>query len=144
MDILDQILTAQKGSRDEKIETFRSLFAEDDKQDGDPCWKGYKQVGMKKKNGKDVPNCVPEETTNPIKEDNVAVKSANAKANRLTSWKNSKPNMRQRLKHLKTVMREKMIDSKVQKKKNQKMMQSVRKETHLEKQMKNLVRLYIH
>ena len=27
--------------------------------DGDPCWKGYKQVGMKKKDGKEVPNCVP-------------------------------------------------------------------------------------
>lgn len=26
----------------------------------DPCWTGYKQVGMKKKNGKEVPNCVPE------------------------------------------------------------------------------------
>ena len=26
----------------------------------DPCWKGYKQIGMKKKNGKKVPNCVPE------------------------------------------------------------------------------------
>jgi len=25
----------------------------------DPCWKGYKQVGMKTKNGKEVPNCVP-------------------------------------------------------------------------------------
>lgn len=24
-----------------------------------PCWKGYKQIGMKKKNGKEVPNCVP-------------------------------------------------------------------------------------
>ena len=24
------------------------------------CWDGYKQVGMKKKGGKDVPNCVPE------------------------------------------------------------------------------------
>lgn len=23
------------------------------------CWKGYQAVGMKKKNGKDVPNCVP-------------------------------------------------------------------------------------
>jgi hypothetical protein len=28
----------------------------------DPCWKGYKMVGMKKKNGRPVPNCVPEET----------------------------------------------------------------------------------
>jgi hypothetical protein len=27
----------------------------------DPCWKDYKQVGMKKMNGKDVPNCVPKE-----------------------------------------------------------------------------------
>jgi hypothetical protein len=24
-----------------------------------PCWKKYKMVGMKKKNGKKVPNCVP-------------------------------------------------------------------------------------
>lgn len=25
----------------------------------DPCWKDYQQVGMKEKNGKKVPNCVP-------------------------------------------------------------------------------------
>ena len=31
---------------------------------GDPCWVGYKQVGMKKKGGKQVPNCVPEEVEN--------------------------------------------------------------------------------
>jgi hypothetical protein len=31
------------------------------KEAKDPCWTGYKQVGMKKKNGKEVPNCVPEE-----------------------------------------------------------------------------------
>jgi hypothetical protein len=24
-----------------------------------PCWDGYRQVGMKMKNGKEVPNCVP-------------------------------------------------------------------------------------
>ena len=24
-----------------------------------PSWSGYKQVGMKTKNGKQVPNCVP-------------------------------------------------------------------------------------
>jgi len=28
-------------------------------EDKDPCWKDYKQVGMKKKGGKSVPNCVP-------------------------------------------------------------------------------------
>lgn len=27
----------------------------------DPCWKDYKQLGTKKKNGKTVPNCVPKE-----------------------------------------------------------------------------------
>ena len=32
-----------------------------DKRDDDPCWSNYKMVGMKKKNGKEVPNCVPEE-----------------------------------------------------------------------------------
>lgn len=25
-----------------------------------PCWDGYKQIGLKKKNGKMVPNCVKE------------------------------------------------------------------------------------
>lgn len=29
-------------------------------KENDPCWKGYKMVGMKKKNGKKVPNCVPD------------------------------------------------------------------------------------
>ena len=29
------------------------------KEDKDPCWKGYKQIGMKDKGGKKVPNCVP-------------------------------------------------------------------------------------
>ena len=28
------------------------------KEEG-PCWPGYKQVGTKMKNGKQVPNCVP-------------------------------------------------------------------------------------
>jgi hypothetical protein len=31
------------------------------KEDG-PCWKGYKQVGMKDKGGRQVPNCVPNES----------------------------------------------------------------------------------
>lgn len=34
----------------------------EEKDKDDPCWVGYKQVGMKKKNGKEVPNCVPEST----------------------------------------------------------------------------------
>ena len=31
-----------------------------DKKSNDPCWDGYKKVGMKVKKGKKVPNCVPE------------------------------------------------------------------------------------
>lgn len=31
-------------------------------EDKDPCWKNYKQIGFKKKNGKRVPNCVPKES----------------------------------------------------------------------------------
>jgi hypothetical protein len=27
----------------------------------DPCWKGYEMIGKKKKGGKEVPNCVPEQ-----------------------------------------------------------------------------------
>lgn len=30
-------------------------------EEKDPCWDTHKQVGMKKKNGKEVPNCVPKE-----------------------------------------------------------------------------------
>lgn len=30
-----------------------------EKDEDDPCWSGYVQVGMKEKNGKRVPNCVP-------------------------------------------------------------------------------------
>jgi hypothetical protein len=29
------------------------------KKNTKPCWKGYEMVGMKKKGGKQVPNCVP-------------------------------------------------------------------------------------
>ena len=31
----------------------------DSAEDKDPCWKDYEMVGMKDKNGKKVPNCVP-------------------------------------------------------------------------------------
>ena len=31
-----------------------------DKQSSDPCWDGYIKKGMKTKDGKNVPNCIPE------------------------------------------------------------------------------------
>lgn len=39
--------------------TFKQYLEEMKK---DPCWKGYKQLGMKDKEGKQVPNCIPEAT----------------------------------------------------------------------------------
>jgi len=40
-------------------EYIRSVAEEGDLDKA--CWKGYKAVGMKDKDGKKVPNCVPEE-----------------------------------------------------------------------------------
>jgi hypothetical protein len=43
-------------------------------EDKDPCWKGYEMVGMKKKGGRQVPNCVPvkEEQIDELSYDTVA------------------------------------------------------------------------
>src|SRR5210317_1660162 len=39
---------------------YKKMFGEFKKNLHDACWTGYKQVGMKKKGNKQVPNCVPE------------------------------------------------------------------------------------
>jgi hypothetical protein len=47
------------------MKTFRKYMTEIKKPTGDlkkACWTGYTAVGMKMKNGRKVPNCVPEET----------------------------------------------------------------------------------
>ena len=41
----------------ESIMSWKERYAKDKK---DPCWKGYHQCGMKEKNGRQVPNCIPE------------------------------------------------------------------------------------
>lgn len=43
------------------MKTFKELSEKLKKDKDDPCWKGYVQLGTKKKNGKEVPNCVPKE-----------------------------------------------------------------------------------
>jgi hypothetical protein len=52
MDQYDAIVGDQKAlpAPDEQKESLKT---------DNPCWKGYKPVGTKKKNGKTVPNCVP-------------------------------------------------------------------------------------
>jgi hypothetical protein len=49
--------------KSEKEEDYESDNEEEDKWDNltKACWSGYKQVGMKEKNGRMVPNCVPVE-----------------------------------------------------------------------------------
>jgi hypothetical protein len=32
---------------------------EENQKEDNPCWDGYEMIGMKDKNGKEVPNCVP-------------------------------------------------------------------------------------
>ena len=51
-------------SPDERVKAEEELVWEDWEREAvtekdDPCWKNYEMVGMKKKNGKEVPNCVP-------------------------------------------------------------------------------------
>lgn len=44
------------------MKSFKSFISEGENKQvkgGDPCWSGYEMVGKKKKNGKEVPNCVP-------------------------------------------------------------------------------------
>ena len=42
-------------------DTTETGVVREEKKMGNPCWKGYKAYGMKKKGGKEVPNCVPVE-----------------------------------------------------------------------------------
>lgn len=46
------------------MKSFKQYINEVSKPTGklkNACWKGYTAIGMKKKNGRDVPNCVPEQ-----------------------------------------------------------------------------------
>jgi hypothetical protein len=49
---------------DDKIGTYLQgvQIVDESVNEDSPCWKGYKQVGMKDKGGRQVPNCVPNES----------------------------------------------------------------------------------
>jgi hypothetical protein len=53
--------------------TAAALKASQTKEETDPCWDNYKQVGMKTKNGREVPNCVPKEAVNPAQQAAIAI-----------------------------------------------------------------------
>lgn len=69
------------------------------KQFSESCWTGYKQVGLKKKNGKTVPNCVS------VKEDASGVPANNAGSGNVKGFD---PLLGQRMIRRKPI--EKMID----------------------------------
>jgi hypothetical protein len=70
---VDKILSMDKETREKKLKGMDwaddhiSTSTDDAEEVADfltsesdnPCWSGYKQVGMKEKDGKEVPNCVP-------------------------------------------------------------------------------------
>jgi hypothetical protein len=41
------------------MQDYESIVDSPTTEDKDPCWKNYQQIGTKKKNNKQVPNCVP-------------------------------------------------------------------------------------
>lgn len=53
--------------KDKLLENLK-FKATNEKGDDDPCWDSHKQVGMKKKGGKEVPNCVPKEEVEVVQE----------------------------------------------------------------------------
>ena len=58
----------------QEMERIKKVKAK--KEEANPCWDGYKQVGMKTgANGKQVPNCVPEETQTEAKIEGLKKKS---------------------------------------------------------------------
>ena len=43
----------------EDVGSVKIIIMAKKKSKKNPCWKGYQMVGMKKKGGRNVPNCVP-------------------------------------------------------------------------------------
>jgi hypothetical protein len=52
---LERLKKRTQEMKESKLLSFNEFLAE---KKG-PCWPGYKQVGLKKKGGRTVPNCVP-------------------------------------------------------------------------------------
>lgn len=43
--------------------TFKTIESKSKKAPEDVCWEGYEMIGMKEKDGKEVPNCVPKKSS---------------------------------------------------------------------------------
>jgi hypothetical protein len=74
------------------------------------CWKGYKQVGMKKKGGRSVPNCVPEQTEPHSTDKNKPSSRFDASDELVSIYKKDTPGQSSTLKAVKKVVREALGD----------------------------------
>lgn len=63
-EISDEDADFRLGKRPPKMESSKlsALMPQQVSEEQGPCWKGYKQIGMKDKDGRQVPNCVPNES----------------------------------------------------------------------------------
>ena len=71
VEVSDDVLEKSQNLSDEEIsKSYESDNEEEDKWDNmqKACWSGYRQEGMKEKGGRMVPNCVPIEKSNDLKE----------------------------------------------------------------------------
>jgi hypothetical protein len=58
--VLDQKVGQVKEAKQlEDVGNVKIIIMAKKKSKKNPCWKGYQMVGMKKKGGRNVPNCVP-------------------------------------------------------------------------------------
>ena len=55
-DALDKMKNVKQHEEGDYVDTIE---LKEKKEEGDPCWKSHEMVGMKMKDGKKVPNCVP-------------------------------------------------------------------------------------
>ena len=79
IEINDDVVEKSKTMTEEEIsKTYESDNEEEDKWDNieKACWSGYTQRGMKDKNGRMVPNCVPVEKAHDVEDKEEVKKSA--------------------------------------------------------------------
>jgi hypothetical protein len=77
----------REGASEKKLDAIRDKH-DNYNEDSDPCWKDYKQIGMKKKDGKQVPNCVPKEG---VIEDDSALQAFLSKGGKVQQLPYKKP-----------------------------------------------------
>lgn len=63
--VIDLDETSLQFLEDQGVIFYEGELSESLEEGRGPCWVGYKQVGMKKKGGKQVPNCVAEGSNDP-------------------------------------------------------------------------------